>query len=617
MMEIKPGFFAEAKFIGDSNPGGFTAGLSMCESATAAGFELVSERADGYLFRDHRNHEIFQKHTKIGEATCIETTFTNRDTEPVTLEMLATFAYRSLTADKVYRLQSNWSAEGKLRVESMLDLHMEVSWNRCATRVEKFGTVGSMPVRKWFPFLALENSETNEFFAVQLYSPASWQIEIIRHFEEDKVNVVAGLADRDFGHWMKTIAPGESYTTPRALVARGNSLYDVCDKLVKAQRPDISPVDDHMGIVFNEYCTTWGNPTYENVKKIADKLEGRGIQYLVMDSGWYGKMDGWWNCIGDWDVNEEKFQGGMKPIADYIRSKGMIPGIWFEMESVACMSEHYNDTEHLIKKDGYPLTGAGRRFWDFEDPWVVDYMSEKLIRLLKDCGFGYLKVDYNDTLGIGCDGAESLGEGLYRKIRASREFFRKIKREIPDLVIENCSSGGHRLEPSMMELASQASFSDAHETVAIPLIAANMHRVIKPEQSQIWSVMRETDTDARIYYSIISTFFGRMCLSGDIYKLSDHQWSLISEGMDFYRKASDIIRDGKTVDVRYTTESYNHPTGSQVLVRTLGKRTLVIAHRFEKSEPVAEDFLKNRTILAEYGKADSDFSAKAWLLEDK
>lgn len=608
-------FFAEAKFLGDANPGGFTAGLSMCESATIAEFEKVSETEEQSVFRDKREHEIIQNRTKAGDAICIETTFVNHNSEPVTLEMLATVALRSIKADKVHRLQSNWSAEGKLRTESLLDLHMEVSWNRCATRVEKFGTVGSMPVRKWFPFVAVEDSETGEFTALQLYTPASWQIELIRHYEEDKINLVAGLADRDFGQWMKIVQPGESFTTPRVMLATGGSLYEVCDKLVKAQKPDISPVDDHMGIFFNEYCTTWGNPTFENVKKIADKLEGKGIQYLVIDSGWYGKMDGWWNCIGDWDVNEEKFPGGMKPIADYIRSKGMIPGLWFELESIAHMSEHYNDKEHLITKDGLPLTGAGRRFWDLEDPWVIDYLSERVIKLLKGCGFGYLKVDYNDTLGIGCDGAESLGEGLYRKVRASQEFFRKIKREIPDILIENCSSGGHRLEPSMMELASQASFSDAHETVAIPLIAANMHRVIKPEQSQIWAVMRAEDSDFRIYYSIVNTFFGRMCLSGDIYKLSDHQWELISQGMEFYRAAADIIKDGRTVSVEYTTEGYNHPTGEQVLVRTLGNRSLVIAHRFENSKPIDTAFLAGAKVVAEYGCADRDFSAQAWIIE--
>ena len=62
---------------------------------------------------------------------------------------------------------------------------------------------------------------------------------------------------------------------------------------------------------------------------------------------------------------------------------------------------------------------------------------------------------------------------------ASQDYFRHIARELPELVIENCSSGGHRLEPSMMSLVSQASFSDAHEALSIPLNAANLHRLTK------------------------------------------------------------------------------------------------------------------------------------------
>jgi alpha-galactosidase len=370
-----------------------------------------------------------------------------------------------------------------------------------------------------------------------------------------------------------------------------------------------------MGIVFNEYCTTWGNPSLENIKKIADKLKGKGIKYLVIDSGWYGKNEGWWASIGDWDVNYDKFPNGLKEVADYIKQCGMIPGLWFEFESVGRLSKHFNNTDHLLKKDGQVLTVGDKRFWDMADPWVIDYLSKAVIDTLKEAGFKYIKVDYNDTIGIGCDGAESLGEGLRQRILASQEFFRRIKQEIPDIVIENCSSGGHRLEPSMMELVSQASFSDAHEINSIPIIAANMHRVIKPSQSQIWAVMRKSDIEARIYYSIISTFFGRMCLSGDIYDLSDQQWKLIEEGIEFYKSVVDIIKNGKTIKSVNRVTSYNRPEGEQLVLREYQDKILAIAHRFENSKEPKLELPNNYRIKDEYGDLSSEFSAKAWLLE--
>lgn len=610
--------YPEIKIMGDAYPGGFSNGLSLCKSESSLGFKEVSSDGDIKLFEDSRRHKIAikaeKKDTPCGDVTEIVTTFINESDTACTLEMLASFAISGVKADKVHRMQSFWSAEGKLRTETIEDLHLEPSWNRCATRVEKFGNLGTMPVRKYFPFVALEDSESGRVLGISLYSPSSWQMELLCK-ESEELTVVGGIADRDFGHWTKTVAPGESFTAPKAIVAEGESIYDVTSRLAAAQKPDISQIDTDMGIVFNEYCTTWGNPSFENVKRIADRLKGKSVKYLVIDSGWYGEGNSWWTTIGDWNVNQQKFPGGMKPIADYIRSCGMIPGLWFEYEAVTKDSKYYNCSEYLIKRDGVPLTVGDRRFWDMENEWVINYLSECVIKLLKDCGFGYLKVDYNDTLGMGCDGDESMGENLRRKVEASKAFFRRIKAEIPDIVIENCSSGGHRLEPSMMELCSMASFSDAHETTSIPLIAANMHRVIKPSQSQIWAVLRARDDDSRIYYSLCSTLMGRMCLSGDIYDLSEHQWALVDKGMEFYRKAADIIKDGKTILCENTAKSYNRPTGSQLLVRRLGNRSLAILHRFEGSNPDM-GFLDGKKVLAEYGIADRDFSAQAWILED-
>lgn len=610
-------FFAELKKIGDGYAGGFSCGLTMHGNQTMDGFELKEETSRRTVLENKDGIVLTQTRETAGDAICVRTIVSNRGSVEVTLEYLTSFGLRHVKAQKIHRLQSFWSAEGKLRTETIEELHLEPSWNRCGLRIEKYGNSGSMPVRKYFPFVCLEDAEdirNRHFTAVQLYSASTWQIELLCK-EDDTLTVTGGLGDRDFGHWAKVLKPGESFEAPRAMVAEGNSFYEVCDKLVKAQSPNISEQDQNMDILFNEYCTTWGNPTFDNVKRICDKLEGKGIKFLVIDSGWYGTMENWWDQVGDWDVNTKRFPGGMKPIADYIRSKGMIPGLWFEMESVTSGSRYYNCSEHLVKKDGVPLTVGHRRFWDLEDPWVIDYLTEKVIMQLKDSGFGYLKVDYNDSMGMGCDGAESLGEGLRRKVAASRRFFERIREEIPGIVIENCSSGGHRLEPSMMELCSQASFSDAHETTSIPLIAANMHRVIQPRQSQIWAVLRAQDTPERLRYSLIATMLGRMCLSGDIYNLSEEQWQIVDEGIAFYKQCADIIKDGTTTCIAATKTAYNAPKGQQLVVRAQGNRRLAILHRFEKSMNMQPKIPEGGRLLAQYGSGDKDFSAKAWLYE--
>lgn len=611
----------EIKIIKDEYAGFYSCGLTMAGNSSMRRFSLAEETDERTCLKADNGLTLAISHTQnaLSDATDIVTTFTNGSDKPVTLEMMTSFLVSHIKADKVHRLLSFWSAEGKLKTDDLKSLNMEHAWNHMAFRVEKFGTVGSMPVRKYFPFVALEDSATGHFTALQLYSPASWQIELIVR-EDDTVTLSGGIADRDFGAWTKTIAPGETFTAPKAVIAEGDSLEDVCNKLVKAQCPDISPVDNCMGITFNEYCTTWGNPTIDNLKKIADKIAGKGIQYLVMDSGWYSKCGNWWEYRGDWSINKERFPNGLKELSDYIRSKGMIPGIWYEMEVAGYKTEAFEKGGHFVMKDGVPLTIGGAKFWDMEDPWVVDYLTKSVIDNLRDNGFGYIKVDYNDTLGLGCDGPDGLGENLRKKVCATQSFFKKMKTELPDLVIENCSSGGHRLEPSFMELASQASFSDAHEIPSLPLIAANLHRVIKPEQSQIWSVMRKEDSDSRIFYSMCATFLGRMGLSGDIYEMSSHQWELIDSAIAFYHKAAPIIKDGKTVTLFADTESYNHPTCGQLVVRALDGKALVIYHRFENSVSL-EEFLDKyffklsfSDVVESYGNASEDFSAEAFII---
>ena len=226
-----------------------------------------------------------------------------------------------------------------------------------------------------------------------------------------------------------------------------------------------------------------------------------------------------------------------------------------------------------------------------------------------------MKMDYNDTIGIGCDGAESLGEGLRQNMEASLAFIREVKEKIPGIILENCSSGGHKLEPLMMSECSMASFSDAHECEEIPVIAANLHRVILPRQSQIWAVIRKEDSLTRLQYSMINTLLGRMCISGDIYELTDEQWACVDEGMEFYRKAADIIKNGKTIRIDCETESYLNPTGEQVVIRQWKNQYLAIAHRFGTSKAVNEAFLDGAKVLWSYGEADKDFSAKAWIYE--
>ena len=379
--------------------------------------------------------------------------------------------------------------------------------------------------------------------------------------------------------------PGESFTAPAAVVAcvRGD-FATLCDRLTAMQETaaELQPaVERDLPVVFNEWCTTWGDPSHENIIAIADRLQDSGVRYLVIDAGWY-KTDGtdWNSGHGDWVPNPRMFPQGLAATAAAIRERGLIPGLWFEMETVGSGSTAFSLGDHLLQRDGIPVTVRERRFWDLNDPRAVEHLSGKVIDLLESCGFGYLKVDYNETLGLGCDHADSLGEGLRQQVLATYRFFDLIRERLPDLVIENCASGGHRLEPSMLARTAMSSFSDAHELVEIPIIAANLQSLMLPRQLQVWAVLQPTDSLQRLHYSLAANFLGRMCLSGGIRQLGTEAWASVLQAIALYQQAAPVIKHGVSRRYGELGASWRHPRGWQAVVRSSPAQALVVVHTF-------------------------------------
>ncbi len=592
-----------AHVSGDVLPGGFANGRTLRNSATTASFVVRDHRRDdadgkvvlttvlaadcGLVCR----HELTVD-PRTGVAT-VRVTAENPTPRPLTLDFLSAFSLGGLTPFAtddapgrlhVHRFRSAWSVEGRHEERSLEALHLERSWTGHGVRSERFGQAGSLPVNGWFPFLALEDRVAGVTWAAQLATPGTWHLEVYRR--ADQVALSGGGPDRLHGEWRHTLAPGGRVEAPAAFLAVAvGGIEDACDRLLAAARRRAQPLpagEAELPVVFNEWCTSWGHPTHDSLVALADRLAGSGVRYLVIDDGWAERPGDQFQQNGDWRVNRRAFPGGLRATSDAIRARGLVPGLWFEFEAINPGSDAWNETAHQLHRDGAPLQVGARRFWDFRDPWVHEFLAERVIARLRDDGFGYLKVDCNDSIGPGVDGPLSPGENLREHLAGVQRFFARLRRELPDLVIENCSSGGHRLEPSMMALTAMSSFSDAHETPDIPLIAANLNPLVWSAQKQIWAVLRASDSPARLSYSLAATFLGRMCLSGDVSALDDAAWRRVTEAIALYREVAPLIRDGIARYRRTGGESLAHPTGSQIVTFASpdARRVLVVWHVF-------------------------------------
>ncbi len=587
---------------GAARPGGYAHGRTMRGSPEARLTYLdQTEERDGdgrrIVTRFSGPRGTLWRHTvswREGAEYLTVSSAVTAGEEGIGVEFLTSFTLGGLTpfaADdapgrlNVCRVRANWSAEGYFTRERAEEMHLEPSWLSHNAVFERFGTVGSMPVRSFFPFAAVEDRLFGTVWAAVLTHASSWQMEVGR--SDAGFVMDGGLADREFGHWSAFIAPGETLEAPEAVltVMQGRA-EDAAGRLTGYTADRLSPPasEEALPILFNEYCTSWGAPEYSLLMKTADAVKDLGVGIFVIDCGWYRRGDWpWWDCVGTWEADERLFPEGIDAAVRGIRERGMVPGIWFEPECVGPGSPLYGKEEWLLKRDGRVLTVGTRRFLDFRREDVRGYVRRYVIGFIRTHGFGYVKIDYNETLGIGCDGDASPGEGLRKHVLAVQDFFSEMRRALPDLVIEVCSSGGSRTVPSFMVLSAMCSFSDAHECDEIPTIAAASQRLFPPRQSQIWAVIREGMDEKRLLYRLSAGFLGRLCLSGDVLALTEADRALIRGAARLYGEAAPVIREGRSRTVSSGISSWRHPEGWQCVIRRGGDRVLVVLHTFKNA----------------------------------
>ena len=116
-----------------------------------------------------------------------ETSFVNRTGEDVVLQMLSSVALDNLSPfqntdapDTYYfhRFYGGWSLEGKHVGSSIEELALEKTWAGFTCNSEKFGSVGSWPVERYFPMAVFEDREQGMFWAMQLVHNTHHKTEV-------------------------------------------------------------------------------------------------------------------------------------------------------------------------------------------------------------------------------------------------------------------------------------------------------------------------------------------------------------------------------------------------------------------------------------------------------
>lgn len=472
----------------------------------------------------------------------------NGGSAPLGLEYVSTVALTGLAKEgqrdrddkmAISVPHNGWQSELQWRTYTLPELGLSHMKDRSSKRIA-FSNTGSWSSAEYIPMGWLENREAGLGYFWQIEHNGSWHWELNDQFDHLSI-LISGPTEHD-NHWWKKLLPGETFeSVPVAFGSCTEGFEEAAGALTRYRRIIRRPNEDNreLKIIFNDYMNClWGNPTTERLLPLIDAAAEAGCEYFCIDAGWYADGE-WWDGVGEWKPSAKRFPGGIREVLDAIRGRGMVPGLWLELEVMGIRSPKLEVTDDgwFFMRHGKRVMDRSRYQLDFRNPDVVLHADEVIRRLVEDYGVGYIKMDYNINAGIGTEtDADSAGDGLLQHNRAYLAWLDRIFGKYPELVIENCSSGGMRIDYAMLSRHSIQSTSDQEDYVKYAQIAAASPSALTPEQSAVWSYPLREGDDREVVFNMVNALLLRVHQSGHLAELTPSRRALVKEALDYYKR---------------------------------------------------------------------------------
>ena len=483
---------------------------------------------------------------------------TNEGTEVQTLEYISSFYYLGIekegemSSDDKMQLtfaHNGWQKEMNFHTYSFPALGLPQTqptvYQRTSKTIELTNT-GNWSTKEYLPMGYLSNEEADTAIYWQIEHNGSWYAEISD--QNDHFYLALSGPTEVQSHWFQNLKPGESFTTvPVAVGVSDADFAKAMGQLTKYRRMirRVNKDDENLPVIFNDYMNClFGDPTTEKELPLIDAAAEAGCEYYVIDAGWYAPGL-WWDSVGEWQESRERFPGGIKEVTDYIRGKGMVPGVWLELEvmGINCEKAKNAPDDWFFIRHGKRVFDRSRYQLDFRNPAVIDHVNEVIDRVVNEYGVGYIKMDYNIEPGIGTElDADSVGAGLLAHERAYLAWLDSVFKKYPDLVIENCSSGGLRIDYALLSRYSIQSTSDQEDYQNYASIAVNAPAGLTPEQAAVWSYPQRNGDKEETIFNMVNAMLLRIHQSGHLAELSPERVALVKEGISYYKEIRSDIK---------------------------------------------------------------------------
>jgi alpha-galactosidase len=313
-----------------------------------------------------------------------------------------------------------------------------------------------------FPFFNLQTSPA-EGVMVAIGWTGTWQ-STIASVDNQRIRLEAGLKHLDAG-----LLPGEQIRTASICLLfwhdkdrmKGHNSFRRFLLTHHSRQVDGKPVWYPMFGGFN-----WGDPApcneytcmtteYAIALVQRTKLFGLKPESFWLDAGWYtdaadfatGKN--WYNTAGNWVPDSERFPEGFRPIADYIHKKTDATFmVWFEPERV------YKGSLWDCKHPEWMLDAGGdNRLFNLGNPDACKWMSQIIGDFLEASGIDHYRQDFNiapESIWLANDTEGRRGIMEVKYIMGLYDYWDYLLTRFPKLLIDNCASGGRRIDYETM-----------------------------------------------------------------------------------------------------------------------------------------------------------------------
>ena len=406
------------------------------------------------------------------------------------------------------------------------------------------------------PFLAVCDADAGEnageVWGFNLVYSGSFTLKVQGKPDGSTV-VLGGIQDFDFS-WK--LDAGESLETPEVVIAFSNEglggMSRAFHDVYREHMIDPRRVKAHRPVVINNWEATTFKFNNQILMDLADAAVKAGADTFVLDDGWFGKREDDTSGLGDWVVNTQKLEGGLTPIVEYVRSKGMTFGLWFEPEMISEDSDLYRaHPDYAIGVPGRPHCYGRHQFvLDLTRAEVRDYIVDSVNAILHTHNIGYVKWDFNRNLTEFWSPelpAERQAEFAHRYALGLYDICERIVYGNPGVFFEGCASGGARFDPAMLYYFSQiwtSDDTDAEErthiqygtSYAYPLSAMSCHLSVSPNQ--------QTHRVAPLDTRAIIAHLGATGYELDMTEMTDEELAVVKGQTEAYLADEKLMLEG-------------------------------------------------------------------------